>query len=163
MVGCMYPARNLSAERWLRSLLSSVALLRSLWAINAFVKRHKQSTCEVPSNLQKLAATEYSQNAPKKPKCEADIVRFRLGLKSIGWLNLIANRRFRTMKVTTSIQRGAEYLYTKLGAVVTAVQQVAVVKGRAVWEVERVVADGPRKRLIVSARSLMPIPTPVAS
>lgn len=67
------------------------------------------------------------------------------------------------MKVTTSIQRGAEYLYTKLGAVVTAVQQVAVVKGLAMWEVERVAGDGPRKRLIVSARSLMPIPTPVAS
>jgi len=67
------------------------------------------------------------------------------------------------MKVTTSVQRGAEYFYTKLGAVVTAVQQVAVVKGLAMWEVERVVGDGPRKRLIVSARSLMPIPTPVAS
>lgn len=67
------------------------------------------------------------------------------------------------MKVSTSIQRGAKYLYCKLGAAVIAVQQVAVVKGLAMWEVERVVGSGPRKRLIVSARSLMPIPAPVAS
>lgn len=67
------------------------------------------------------------------------------------------------MKVSTSIQRGAKYLYTKLGSVVTAVQQVAVVKGLAMWEVERVVGRGPRTRLIVSARSLTPIPIPVAS
>lgn len=102
-------------------------------------------------------------DTPIKPKHETVFVRFRLGLKWIGWLNLIANWRIRTMKLRTSIQRGAEYLYTKLGAVVTAVQQVAVVKGLAIWEVERVFGDGPRKRLIVSARSLMPIPTPVAS
>lgn len=67
------------------------------------------------------------------------------------------------MKVRTSIQRGAGYLYTKLGAVVTAVQQVAVVKGLAMWEVERIGKVGPKRRLIVSARSLMPIPNPVAS
>lgn len=67
------------------------------------------------------------------------------------------------MEVKSSIQRGAEYLYPKLGAVVTAVQQVAVVKGLAMWEVERLVGDGARKRLIVAARSLMPIPAPVAS
>lgn len=67
------------------------------------------------------------------------------------------------MKITTSIQRGAEYLYIKIGAVVMAVQQVAVVKGLAMWEVERAVGDGPRKRLIVSARSLMPLSTPVAN
>jgi hypothetical protein len=101
-------------------------------------------------------------DAPIKSKCQVEIVRFNMSSKSIGWLNLIANWRFKTMKVTTSIQRGAEYLYTKLGAVVTAVQQVAVVKGLAMWEVERVVSDGIRKRLIVPARSLMPIPTPVA-
>lgn len=61
------------------------------------------------------------------------------------------------MKVTSTIQRGAEYLYTKLGAVVTAIEQVAVVKGLPMWEVERTAGTGPRKRLIVSARSLMPI------
>ena len=67
------------------------------------------------------------------------------------------------MKLKTSIQRGTDYLYTKLGAVVTAIQQVAVVKGSAMWEVERVVRMGPKKRLIVSARSLTPVPMPVAS
>ncbi len=64
------------------------------------------------------------------------------------------------MKVVTSIKQGTEYVYTKLGAVVTAIQQVATVKGLAMWEVERVVGAGPRKRLIVSARSLMPIHAP---
>lgn len=64
------------------------------------------------------------------------------------------------MKVVTSIKQGTEYVYTKLGAVVTVIQQVATVKGLAMWEVERVVGAGPRKRLIVSARSLMPIHAP---
>jgi len=61
------------------------------------------------------------------------------------------------MKVTTSIQRGANYIYVKFGEVVTAIEQVAVVKGLPMWEVERQLASGLRKRLIVSARSLMPI------
>lgn len=64
------------------------------------------------------------------------------------------------MKVVTSIKQGTEYVYTKLGAVVTAVQLVAVVKGLAMWEVERVIGAGSRKRLIVSARSLMPVSVP---
>lgn len=64
------------------------------------------------------------------------------------------------MKVATSITRGTKYLYTKLGAVVTAVQQVAMVKGLAMWEVEHVSGAGLRKRLIVSARSLLPVPAP---
>lgn len=64
------------------------------------------------------------------------------------------------MKVVTSIKQGTEYVYTKLGTVVMAIQQVATVKGLAMWEVERVVGAGPRKRLIVSARSLMPVPAP---
>jgi hypothetical protein len=41
------------------------------------------------------------------------------------------------MKVKSSIERGAQYLCTKLGDVVTAIEQVAVVKGMAMWEVER--------------------------
>lgn len=60
------------------------------------------------------------------------------------------------MKVKSSIERGAQYLCTKLGDVVTAVEQVAVVKGLAMWEVERRIGDGIRKRLIVSERSLVP-------
>jgi len=60
------------------------------------------------------------------------------------------------MKVKSSIERGAEYLCTKLGDVVTAVQQVAVVKGLAMWEVERKIGAGIRKRLIVSERTLIP-------
>lgn len=60
-------------------------------------------------------------------------------------------------KVQFSIQRGAEYIYTKFGDVVTAIEQVAVVKGLPMWEVERTIGAGIRKRLIVSARSLMPI------
>lgn len=59
------------------------------------------------------------------------------------------------MKVKSSIERGAEYLCTKLGAVVTAIQQVAVVKGLAMWEVERTIGEGIRKRLIVSERTLI--------
>jgi hypothetical protein len=61
------------------------------------------------------------------------------------------------MKVKTSIQRGANYLYVKFGEVVTAIEQVAVVKGLPMWEVERQLKSGLRKRLIVSARALMPI------
>lgn len=59
------------------------------------------------------------------------------------------------MKVKSSIERGAEYLCTKLGDVVTAIEQVAVVKGAAMWEVERKIGAGIRKRLIVSERSLI--------
>ncbi len=67
-------------------------------------------------------------------------------------------------KVQSSIQRGTEYLCTKLGEVVTAIQQVAVVKGLAMWEVERQMGSGIRKRLIVSARSLLPIaPLPASA
>jgi hypothetical protein len=67
------------------------------------------------------------------------------------------------MKVKTSIQRGAQYLCLKLGAVVTAIEQVAVVKGLPMWEVERQLGSGLSKRLIVSARSLMPIQPAAAS
>lgn len=66
------------------------------------------------------------------------------------------------MKVKSSIQHGAEYLCTKLGDVVTAIQQVAVVKGLAMWEVERKVGAGIRKRLIVSERTLIPNPLALA-
>ena len=59
------------------------------------------------------------------------------------------------MKVNSSIERGAEYLCTKLGDVVTAIQQVAVVKGLAMWEVERKIGAGIKRRLIVSERSLI--------
>jgi len=61
-------------------------------------------------------------------------------------------------KVQSSIQRGAEYICTKLGDVVTAIEQVAIVKGLPMWEVERRIGSGIRKRLIVPARSLMPLP-----
>ncbi len=67
------------------------------------------------------------------------------------------------MKVKSSIQHGTEYLCTKLGDVVTAIQQVATVKGLAMWEVERKVGSGIRKRLIVSARTLLPIPPSMAA
>jgi hypothetical protein len=60
------------------------------------------------------------------------------------------------MKVKSSIERGAEYLCTKLGEFVTAIEQVAVVKGLAMWEVERQIGAGIRRRLIVSERSLVP-------
>lgn len=60
------------------------------------------------------------------------------------------------MKVKSSIERGAEYICTKLGDVVTAIEQVAVVKGMAMWEVERQIGAGIKKRLIVSERSLIP-------
>ena len=59
------------------------------------------------------------------------------------------------MKVKSSIKAGADYLCTKLGDVVTAIQQVAVVKGLAMWEVERKIGAGIRRRLIVSERSLI--------
>ncbi len=61
-------------------------------------------------------------------------------------------------QVQSSIQRGAEYLCTKFGEVVTAIEQVAVVKGLPMWEVERKIGASIRKRLIVSARSLLPLP-----
>lgn len=64
------------------------------------------------------------------------------------------------MKVTTTIKRGAEYVCVKFGAVVTAIEQVAIVKGLAMWEVEREIGGGARKRMIVPARSLMPLPNP---
>ena len=67
------------------------------------------------------------------------------------------------MKVKSTIQRGAEYLCTKFGDVVTAIEQVAVVKGQAMWEVERQIGGGIRKRLIVSARSLMPVAMPMGA
>lgn len=60
------------------------------------------------------------------------------------------------MKVKSSIERGAEYVCTKLGDVVTAIEQVAVVKGMAMWEVERKIGAGIKKRLIVSERTLIP-------
>lgn len=59
------------------------------------------------------------------------------------------------MKMKSSIERGADYLCTKLGDVVTAIEQVAVVKGLAMWEVERKISAGIRKRLIVSERTLI--------
>ncbi|MFZ4540140.1 hypothetical protein [Propionivibrio sp.] len=59
------------------------------------------------------------------------------------------------MKVKSSIKSGAEYLCTKLGDVVTAIQQVAVVKGLAMWEVERNIGAGIKRRLIVSERKLI--------
>lgn len=65
------------------------------------------------------------------------------------------------MKVRSSIKAGAEYLCTKLGDVVTAIEQVAVVKGLAMWEVERKIGSGLKRRLIVSERSLVALcPTP---
>lgn len=59
------------------------------------------------------------------------------------------------MKVRSSIKSGAEYLCTKLGDVVTAIEQVAIVKGLAMWEVERKIGAGIKRRLIVSERSLV--------
>ncbi|MBS1139384.1 MAG: hypothetical protein H6R13_837 [Proteobacteria bacterium] len=64
------------------------------------------------------------------------------------------------MKVKSSIERGAEYLCIKLGDVVTAIELIGVVKGLPMWEVERKIGEGCRKRLIVSARSLMPLNAP---
>ena len=62
------------------------------------------------------------------------------------------------MKISTSIKHGAEYLCVKFGDVVIAIEQVALVKGLPMWEVERQLGSGIKKRLIVSARSLMPLP-----
>ena len=59
------------------------------------------------------------------------------------------------MKMKSSIERGADYLCTKLGDVVTTIEQVAVVKGLAMWEVERKISAGIKKRLIVSERTLI--------
>ena len=68
------------------------------------------------------------------------------------------------MRVVTSIERGAQYLCVKFGDVVTAIQQVAVVKGLPMWEVERQLGGGTRRRLIVPARSLMPLqPSPAGA
>lgn len=68
------------------------------------------------------------------------------------------------MKVVTSIERGAQYLCVKFGDVVTAIQQVAVVKGLPMWEVERQLGGGTRKLLIAPARSLMPLqPSPAGA
>ena len=63
------------------------------------------------------------------------------------------------MKVKASIERGAEYLCVKLGEVVTAIEQIGVVKGLPMWEVERRINEGSRKRIIVSARALTPLKT----
>ncbi len=63
------------------------------------------------------------------------------------------------MKVKSSIERGAEYLCVKLGEVVTAIEQIGIVKGLPMWEVERRISEGSRKRMIVSARTLMPLKT----
>lgn len=63
------------------------------------------------------------------------------------------------MKVKSSIERGAEYLCVKLGEVVTAIEQIGIVKGLPMWEVERRVSEGSRKRMIVSARTLTPLKT----
>ncbi|MCE1187004.1 hypothetical protein [Azovibrio restrictus] len=62
------------------------------------------------------------------------------------------------MKITNLVERGAEYLYVKLGEAVVAIQQVALVKGHPMWEVERKSGTGLKKRLIVPARSLAPLP-----
>jgi len=50
------------------------------------------------------------------------------------------------MKVATLIQHGAQYLYVKFGEIVTAIKQVAVVKGLPMWEVARQLASGLNKR-----------------
>jgi hypothetical protein len=62
------------------------------------------------------------------------------------------------MKSKTAIQQGAKYLYVKLGDIVTAVTQVAVVKGRPMWEVERSSGKGIMRRFIVPATALKPLP-----
>ena len=63
------------------------------------------------------------------------------------------------MKPKTVVERGAEYLYVKLGAIVTAIGQVAVVKGLPMWEVERRSENGSIRRFIVPARALKPLST----
>jgi len=63
------------------------------------------------------------------------------------------------MKTKSAIERGAVYFYVKVGAIVTAVAQVAVVKGLPMWEVERIGGDGPARRFIVPARALKLLPS----
>jgi hypothetical protein len=60
------------------------------------------------------------------------------------------------MKSSVAIKSGANYLCVKFGDVVTAMQQVAMVKGQPMWEVERT-QGGMRKRYIVPARGLSPL------
>lgn len=62
------------------------------------------------------------------------------------------------MKAKTVIKQGAEYLYIKIGAIVVAIAQIAVVKGLPMWEVERKSGDGPTRRFIVPASALRPLP-----
>ena len=61
------------------------------------------------------------------------------------------------MKQKTVIERGAQYLYVKLGAIVTAIGQVAMVKGLPMWEVERRSENGSIRRFIVPSRALKPL------
>lgn len=61
------------------------------------------------------------------------------------------------MKTKSAIERGAEYFYVKVGAIVTAIAQVAVVKGLPMWEVERKIDNGTVRRFIVPARALKPL------
>ena len=67
------------------------------------------------------------------------------------------------MKAITSIQRGAQYVYVKIGEVVTAIEQVAIVRGLPMWEVERQFGTGLKKRMIVPVRSLTPIQSSATS
>lgn len=60
------------------------------------------------------------------------------------------------MKSKFSIEQGAKYLCVKLGEVVTALQQVAMVKGHPMWEVEKD-SGTMKKRYIVPARGLSPL------
>ncbi len=60
------------------------------------------------------------------------------------------------MKSKFSIEQGAKYLCVKLGEVVTALQQVAMVKGHPMWEVEKD-SGAMKKRYIVPARGLSPL------
>ena len=63
------------------------------------------------------------------------------------------------MKASSAIERGTRYFCVKLGAIVTAIGQVAVVKGLAMWEVERLLDNGTVRRMIVPARALRPLPS----
>ncbi|MCK6412212.1 MAG: hypothetical protein L6Q55_07285 [Azonexus sp.] len=60
------------------------------------------------------------------------------------------------MKSTVLIERDANYLCVKLGEIVTALQQVATVKGQPMWEVQRM-QGSQMKRYIVPARGLSPL------
>ena len=60
------------------------------------------------------------------------------------------------MKSKFSSEQGAKYLCVKLGEVVTALQQVAMVKGHPMWEVEKD-SGAMKKRYIVPARGLSPL------